>query len=110
MKLAGAFVLYYLTKRNCLILDLHSGRITTYYKFFFTIFVKNRFQIRHFTIDAQNLMLSYRREKKAVVLYIKTLEGQELVLAKDRKESNIQNIMKAIRETAISKEVAYEPV
>jgi len=110
MKLAGAFVLYYLTKRNCLVLDLHSGRITTYYKFFFTIFVKNRFQIRHFTIDAQNLMLSYRREKKAVVLYIKTIEGQELVLAKDRKESNIQNIMKAIRETAISKEVAYEPV
>jgi hypothetical protein len=110
MKLVGAFILYYLTKRNCLILDLHSGKITTYYKFFFTIFVKNRFQIRHFAINPQNLMLSYRREKKLFVLYIKTTQGQELVLVKDRKESNIQNIMKTLREIAFSKEPAYEHV
>lgn len=110
MKLVGAFILYYLTKRNCLVLDMHSGKVTTYYKFFFTIFVKNRFQVRHFTVNPQSLMLSYRREKKLIVLYLKTTEGQELVLAKDSKESNIQNIMKTLREIAFSSEPAYEQV
>lgn len=112
MKLVGAFILYYLTKRNCLVLDLYGGRVTTYYKFFFTIFVKNRFQIRHYTVDPNNIMLYYNRNKgeKFVTLYLKTKEGQDLVLLKDRKESNIQSVMKKIKETAISNEVPYEYV
>lgn len=110
MKLVGAFILYYLTKHDCLVLDLHSGKVTTYYKFFFTVFVKNRFHIRHFTVNPKNLMLSYKREKKLFVLYLKTVEGQDLVLVKDKKEANIQKIMKTVREVAVSNEPAYEHV
>ncbi|MCS7075871.1 MAG: hypothetical protein NZ455_04145 [Bacteroidia bacterium] len=110
MKLAGAFVLYYLTKHRILLLDVHSGKITTYYKFFFTLFIKNRFQVKQYTANPKNLMLSYSREGKLFVLYLKTIEGLDLVLMKDKKESNIQTIIKLLRDTALSTEPAYAEI
>ncbi|MCS7028978.1 MAG: hypothetical protein NZ519_09450 [Bacteroidia bacterium] len=108
MKLTGAFVLYYLTKHNIVLLDVHSGKVTTYYKFFFTVFVKNRFGIQHYTVNPKNLMLSYRREGRLFVLYLKTMQGVDVVLMKDKKESNIQKIIRVVRNTALSPEPAYE--
>lgn len=110
MKLVGALILYYLTKKNCVLWDLSTGNVTTYYKFFFTVFVKNRFNIQKHTTAVDNPQLSYTKKDKRFVLYLTTTNQEEIVLCKDKKESTIQQLMKIFREMATSKEDAYEVV